>query len=178
MPKVTVERNNQILVNYINMFRLLYKILDQLTVHRPQLKQLIQCLSNEVLDRVLYVRSVATALHQKEGVLDLKDTERYFNDQCNPSIKKYRTVIQEYYKKYTATLKREECGKEDLNTQLREFLRGCTCDDPKEVMLFFWVVEFLQLPKEIRKDYLEGIIEPKAKPTIEGVKERIRVFGN
>jgi len=106
LPKPIVDRNNQILVNYINMFRLLYKILDQLTIHRPSLKQLMQSLSNEVLDRVAFIRNVATASSLKTDVLDFKETEKYFNEQTNPSIKKYRIVIQEYHKNYTATLKR------------------------------------------------------------------------
>jgi hypothetical protein len=70
------------------------------------MKSLIQALSNEVLDRVIFIRNVATATNQKGDVLDLKETDKYFNDLINPAIKKYRTVIQEYYKKYTATLKR------------------------------------------------------------------------
>jgi len=32
------------------------------------------------------------------------------------------------------------------------------CEDAKELMLFYWVAEYLQLPKEIKKDYLENII--------------------
>ena len=41
-------------------------------------------------------------------------------------------------------------------------------------MLFYWIAEYLQLPKEIKKYYIEGIIEPKNKPTLESVRDRIR----
>lgn len=92
------------------------------------MKQLVQSLSNEVLDRVMFIKNLAGATNQKADVLEFKETEKYFNEQANPAIKKYRTVIQEYYKKYTTTLKHEDGATEDLNTQLRNFLRTCKCE--------------------------------------------------
>lgn len=140
------------------MFRLLYKIQDQLTAHRPGSKTLAQLLANEVLDRVMLIHNLSTATNLKADVLDLKEAERYFKEQSNPSIKKFKMVIQEYYRKYTAQLKRQEATPEDLNSQLKNFLRSSTCEDSTEFMLLYWISEYLQLPKEVKKDYIEAIL--------------------
>jgi hypothetical protein len=43
-------------------------------------------------------------------------------------------------------------------------------------MQFHWMVEYMLLPKDQRKDCLEAIIEPKSKPSIERVQSRLRMI--
>lgn len=43
-------------------------------------------------------------------------------------------------------------------------------------MQFHWMVEYMLLPKDQRKDCLEAIIEPKSKPSIESVQSRLRMI--
>jgi hypothetical protein len=57
---------------------------------------------------VSYLKTLSSAGTIKVGALELKDSERYFSEATNPSIKKYKIVIAEYYKKYNDALKSEQ----------------------------------------------------------------------
>jgi hypothetical protein len=52
LPKSLIDRNNTVVVHYINTFRLLYKILEQIKLNRPEETELIQIMVNEILARV------------------------------------------------------------------------------------------------------------------------------
>jgi hypothetical protein len=51
-------------------------------------------------------KTLSSAGTYKADILELKDPERYFSEASNPSIKKYKIVIAEYYKKYNSALKK------------------------------------------------------------------------
>ena len=100
MDRSSFSCNNQFVVQYINFFRLLYKIAENLKQFYPQEKSLSQILSNEVLNRITSLKNLSenpNKLTSQEAGMDLKNVEKYFNEITNPSIKKYLTVIGQYF---------------------------------------------------------------------------------
>ncbi len=111
LPKATIEANNNILVIEINTFRLLYKILEKVRKYEPQAKELVGYLAGEVLKRIHRMKSFCCDEEEnssnkiKVGLqYGIKEHESYLSELKNPSIKKYKSVIREYHKKYTSEL--------------------------------------------------------------------------
>lgn len=63
-----------------------------------------------------------------------------------------------------------------LEEEIMGFLKREAINE-KEVVMWHWMVEFVMMPKEIKRDYLEGVIEPKNKPTIDSVQSRLKLVG-
>jgi len=103
LSKALVDKNNCVLVNEINSFRLLYKINEKLKKSANPETELISHLSNDILQRVTNLKRCCIDL-TNVGKYDLKDVDNYLSEQRNPTIKKYKAVISEYYKKYTNEL--------------------------------------------------------------------------
>lgn len=109
LPKNVIEANNNVLVIEINTFRLIYKILEKLRKCEPQSKELMQYLGSEVLKRVKCLKTFCCdgdengSSKVKLGLFyGVKEAENYLNELKNPSIKKYKSVVKEYFKKYTS----------------------------------------------------------------------------
>lgn len=109
LPKNVIEANNNVLVIEINTFRLIYKILEKLRKCEPQSKELMQYLGSEVLKRVKCLKTFCCDGDEngnnkvKLGLFyGVKEAESYLNELKNPSIKKYKSVVKEYFKKYTS----------------------------------------------------------------------------
>ena len=94
----------------------------------------------------------------------------------NPSIRKYKSVIREYFKKYTEEIKVVSNQKNDLKTSFQEFLekKGSYLKEEDELLMGFWMVEFFKVSKDTPKDQLDAIIEPKHKPNKPYIEQRIR----
>lgn len=108
LTKTDIEKNNNIVVIEINSFRLLFKILEKAKKYIPEEKELIYAFGNEVVRRVTNLMNVACpeenenkSIRQDYG---LSDAETYFAEKTNPGIKKYKSVIREYFKKYTTEI--------------------------------------------------------------------------
>ena len=70
-------------------------------------------LGSEVLRRVRSLKSFCcdeeNTNRLKLGLFyGIKEPESYFNELKNPSIKKYKSVVKEYFKKYTTEIKIDE----------------------------------------------------------------------
>lgn len=58
---------------------------------------------------------------------NLISTKRYLDEKVNPSIKKYKSVVKEYYKKYTEEIKISKESKENLKHLIQQFLERNGC---------------------------------------------------
>jgi hypothetical protein len=54
---------------------------------------------------------------------EINQPDKYFDEVINPCLKKYRTVITEYHRKYKEELK-QQITVGALNSKLKEFLRN------------------------------------------------------
>jgi hypothetical protein len=93
----------------------------------------------------------------------------------NPGFKKYRTVVGEYYRKYNEELKRQVTAGA-LNSKIREFLKGLKNIQNRQTLFVHWMVEFLSMPKEIKKNHIELILEPEHLPTEEALRNRMKLI--
>lgn len=84
-------------------------------------------------------------------------------------MKKYKSVIREYYTKYnneiTLTPLMQTASPLEL---LKRYLTSQKVSKEgiahEENVLHYWMLELIQLPKDIRKDQLDTIIEAKKVP--------------
>lgn len=102
--------------------------------------------------------------------------QKYFDEKVNPSIRKYKSVIREYFKKYTDEIKVVGGSKVDLKKSFQEFLqkKGSCLKDDDELLMGYWMIEFLKVSKDTPKDQLDAIIEPKQKLNKPYIEQRIR----
>lgn len=92
--------------------------------------------------------------------------ESYLNEKCNPTIKKYKSVVMEYFKKYTQEIKSENFSSAfSLATEIRTFLskNSGQIREDDDIIIFYWMVEYLGITRDTPKDKLDAIIEPKSK---------------
>jgi hypothetical protein len=104
MPKSLIERNNTIVVNEINTFRLIYKLMEKVKRNMPREEVLVGLLGNEVIRKVTALRNCFQNGVNEYG---LSMIESYMNERSNQSIKKYKSVVMEYFKKYTSEIEYE-----------------------------------------------------------------------
>ncbi len=117
LTKNIVEKNNNILINEINTFRLLYKIYEKLRKYLKDEKELLNVVGNEVLRRVNNLMSVVAPEKENQSAMrgedfGLTDIQQYLNEEVNSSIKKYRAVVKEYHKKYTQEITIRALGRQ------------------------------------------------------------------
>jgi len=72
--------------------------------------------------------------------------------------------VVEYYRKYNSELKTASVSG-NITTMLRDFLKGLKTITNKQTTMVHWIVEFLLLPKEIRRNLIEKVLEPEHPPT-------------
>lgn len=48
--------------------------------------------------------------------------ESYLNERNNSGIKKYKSVVMEYFKKYTNEIKTENCFYSSMNSEIKKLL--------------------------------------------------------
>ena len=132
----------------------------------------MNCIGNEVLRRVSGLMGVLCPDKENQGSnagsseLGLAELGQYLSEEANSSIKKYKSVVKEYYKKYnqeitTAPLGRQVTAQQVIKEALK---RGglLKSDTTQEAMVMvFWMVEFVSLRPDVRKEHLDRIIEPK-----------------
>lgn len=150
----------------INRFRLHYKIYEKLKAFASEDKQLIQALGTDILQRVELVSSILInadsfkAKIKAEG-LGLKDVESYLKEETNPGIKKYRSVIKEYQRKYNGEI---EVGgtSQNISELFKKYLRNSTKLgkelSKEETTMFYWMIEAANLRVDIKKEDLDMII--------------------
>jgi hypothetical protein len=59
---------------------------------------------------------------------------------------------------------------------MRELLsRGFLRPDshPEEVLLAYWMLEYLGLTKDVKKEYLDAVIDPKTPPSVPALHQRL-----
>ena len=109
---------------------------------------------NEVLRKVGNLKKCCLD-GEKRDYYDLKDVDGYLSEGKNPSIKKYKSVISEYYRKYTTELKPTPLDKptilaDAIKTYLKKInLSSLNADD--DLTMLYWMVEYVVLPKEPKR---------------------------
>jgi hypothetical protein len=164
-----VEKNNAILLVEINKFRLYYKIYEKLKVYAQDDKQLLTALGNNILKRVEFIAVVLLGndfakAKAKAEELGLKEAELYLREESNVGIKKYKSVIREYQKKYSGEIEMANGLQYSITELLKRFLGagplGKESSKEQETMVF-WMLEAVGLRAEVRKEELDAIIEGK-----------------
>ena len=84
-------------------------------------------------------------------------------------------MVSEYHRKYNSELKRETVTG-NLERKLKEFLKGAKSLTNRQLTWFHWMVEYLLIPKDVRKNYIEDIIEPELLPTEESIRNRMKLI--
>jgi hypothetical protein len=94
------------------------------------------------------------------------DVKNYLNEASNASIKKYKSVVKDYHRKYCAEIALSAQGRQmPVKGMMRECLtRGGLLKErmsAEESVMFYWMIEFVGLEKDAKKDYLDGVIEAR-----------------
>lgn len=168
--KNAVEANNNALVLEINLFRLLYKIHEKLRKHCSEERELLAAVGNEVLKRVNGLAAVVCPekenLQAGRGELGLLDQKNYLSEELNPSIKKYKAVVREYQRKYAQEISLQPAVRQlSAKSLMREALaKGRLVKESlstEEMVMVYWMIEFASLQEGVRKEYLDGVMDPK-----------------
>ena len=72
------------------------------------------------------------------------------NEDTNASIKKYKAVVKEYFKKYNQEIKISPLGRQiSTKSLIKETLtKGKLVTDsinPEEILMVYWMIEFMGL---------------------------------
>jgi hypothetical protein len=77
-------------------------------------------------------------------------------------------VVKEYFKKYTAEIKMDDISGPPVSVgeTLRQHLKqkGYLSQremGQEELSYVYWIVEFVQMKKDVKKEYLDEVIDPK-----------------
>lgn len=176
LTKTALDRNNTIVIHHINTFRLLYKIHEQLKLYKPEEVELLQSLANEILTRVNQAHDICVVHVAGATLADITEPEKYFSESANPNFRKYRTVVAEYHRKYNDELKAGATSSNSLASLLKDYLKTLKSISNRQTTMVHWIVEFLLLPKEIRRNHIEQVLEPEHPPTEEGLRNRMRLL--
>ena len=108
--------------------------------------------------------------------MGLKEAELYLKEEANPGIKKYKSVIKEYQKKYSSEVT-SSGSSSGLSELFRKFMTparvGKEC--PKdEAMMNYWIVEAMTMGAEVKKEELDAIIEGKNMPARDVLVQRLK----
>ena len=76
----------------------MFKILEKIKKFFPDEVNLCHAICDDVIKRVT---SLKKCCDEKSSEFGLKQTLSYFDERSNPSIKKYKSVIGEYFRKYS-----------------------------------------------------------------------------
>lgn len=172
-----IEKNNGILVNEINTFRLIYKIMDKLKKMYNGETELIRTLGQEVIRRVTELKTFCDDGKDKQGY-GLSMVESYLNERANPTVKKYKSVISEYYKKYTSEIpeKPYQYKWDRVTSEMLAFMSKSIpqMESEEDFLICYWMVELSLVSKETSKEKLDAIIEPRLKLKKSYIEQRIK----
>ena len=88
------------------MFRIYYKTLQKLQDNKEVPENLKNILGNETIRRVTLLKKlVCSGEMNVNNQFSLVEVDSYLNPLQNPDIKKYKSVIDEYFKRYTSEIK-------------------------------------------------------------------------
>lgn len=81
--------------------------------------------------------------------------EGYFNERTNPSVKKYKSVVTEYFKKYTSEIKEQsyQPKTEQLFIDLKKFMQRNieNMGSDEDLLICYWMVELSGITRETSK---------------------------
>lgn len=55
-------------------------------------------------------------------------------------------------------------------------MKGLKSISNRQTTMVHWIVEFLLLPKEIKRNQIEQVLEPQHPPSEEGIRNRMRLL--
>lgn len=107
--------------------------------------------------------NVYPARSEEYGLVDIKS---YLSEETNPSIKKYKAVVKEYHKKYSQEITMNPLGRQISSKGLiKETLtKGKLVKENlsmEEMLMIYWMIEYSTLQQNVKKEYLDGVIDPK-----------------
>lgn len=181
LSKTVADKNNNILLIEINKFRLYYKIYEKLKVFASEDKPLLASLASNILKRVDFVAVIllnndpAKARAKGEEV-GMKDLDLYLREESNVGIKKYKSVIKEYQKKYSAELEASSGAHYNTAELLKRFLAGRVGKESskEEALMVYWMAEAVQMRAEVKKEELDAIIDGRNMPNREDLMAKIK----
>lgn len=108
-------------------------------------------MAKEVLKRVTSLKECCDKSKNDYGI---NLPEKYFDEKQNPNIKKYKSVVGEYFKKYTSEIKTDSIPqtftlKEELKTFLMKRSGSFVSED--ELMIGYWGAELMEVTRETTK---------------------------
>lgn len=110
LSKSVISHNNNLVIKEIILFRLYFKALQKLKSSNQLSSpaQLKNILGNQTIRRVALLKKLICSEEISANQhYSLKNVETYLNPIFNPEIKKYKSVVNEYFNKYTAEIKME-----------------------------------------------------------------------
>ena len=134
-------------------------------------------LGNETIRRVTLLKKLVCSRDLSTNVpFSLDDGEYYLNPLQNPEIKKYKSVIEEYFKRYTSEIKMQVL---DNKASPAELIKDYLSKIPEEVvkkdtLLAHWLYNLTEITSEDSKTKLESIIEPRTQPVAELLLQQIK----
>lgn len=124
-------------------------------------EKLKNILGNETIRRVTLLKKLICASDfNVNNQFYLDEVEAYLNPVQNPDIKKYKSVIEEYFKRYTSDIKMQVLDTKASPCQIiKEYLVGMSEESVKKnTLLTHWLVNLTEVSSKDSKSKLEAII--------------------
>lgn len=122
------------------------------------------------------MNDICTGKAPLSALQDITEPDKYFSETTNPGFKKYRTVVAEYHRKYNEELKKDSSITGSMDRKLKDLVKSLKTFQNRQLLWIHWMVEYLLMPKEIKKNYIESIIEPQSIPTEEQIRNRMKLI--
>lgn len=86
----------------------------------------------------------------------IAEAQSYLKEETNPSIKKYKSVVKEYHKKYHKEMTNKPLGRQvSTKSLMKEVLsKGEMLKEDlssEENTMLFWMIEFIRMDKNVTK---------------------------
>jgi hypothetical protein len=148
LSKNVIDKNNSILLIEINKFRLHYKIYEKVKTYVADERQLLTSLGSNILKRVEFVASILlnadlAKAKAKGEELGMKELDLYLREENNIGIKKYKSVIKEYQKKYASEIEPANGLYHNTSELFKKFL---VCNplskeaSKEETLMTYWIM--------------------------------------
>jgi hypothetical protein len=92
-------------------------------------------------------------------------------------IKKYKSVIKEYQKKYTAEIEPTNGLQYNPSELFKKFLSSWPLGKDlgkDELLMIYWMNEAVHMRADVKKEDLDAIIEGKSIPSKEELMEKVK----
>jgi hypothetical protein len=128
-------------------------------------EKLKNILGNETIRRVTMLKKlVCSSDLAANQQYSLEEIDSYLNPIYNPEIKKYKSVVDEYFKRYTNEIKMEVL---DTNASPSALIKDYLCTSgpeliKKDALLAHWLLNLTEVSAKDSKSKLESVIEPRA----------------